>query len=155
HLLIVSPYRAQIRSAHVKTIAFRQHIGNFDELLSGAAHSWSQEEVMEIKNASVLITGASRGLGRALAVSLARQGEKVVLVARHADDLEAADQQIRTDGHEAHAIVADVGDKSAIYSIAGETAALTGPVDILILNASTLGAVPLRLLLDTECEDLE
>ncbi len=110
---------------------------------------------MEIRNASVLITGGSRGLGRALAVSLAREGANVVLVARQAEALETALNQIRAEGQSAHGIVADAGDKSAIYTISGEAAAVAGPVDILILNASTLGPVPLRLLLDTECEDLE
>ena len=46
-------------------------------------------------------------------------------------------------------------DKDATYAIAGQAAALVGPIDLLINNASTLGPVPLRLLLDTDCEDLE
>ena len=55
----------------------------------------------------------------------------------------------------ARGMLADIGDKNSIYAIAGEAAALVGPIDILIQNASTLGPVPLRLLLDTDCEDLE
>ncbi len=51
--------------------------------------------------------------------------------------------------------MADVADKEATYAIAGQAAALVGPIDLLINNASTLGPVPLRLLLDTDCEDLE
>ena len=58
-------------------------------------------------------------------------------------------------GGEAHAIAADVADREATHAIAGQAAALVGPVDVLINNASTLGPVPLRLLLDTDCEDLE
>src|SRR5689334_1315888 len=110
---------------------------------------------MEIQNASVVITGASRGLGRALANALARQGARTVIVARHAPELEAAAAALRAQGYAADTIVADVGDKSAIYPMAAQAAALAGPVDILILNASTLGPVPLRYLLDTDCEDLE
>src|SRR5262249_179130 len=49
---------------------------------------------------------------------------------------------------------ADIGDKEAIHAIAGAAAALVGPIDLLIHNASTLGKTPLPLLLDTECEDL-
>ena len=49
---------------------------------------------------------------------------------------------------------ADVGDKEDIHRIAGAAAALVGPIDLLVHNASTLGPTPLRLLLDTECEDL-
>src|SRR5262249_31892386 len=52
-------------------------------------------------------------------------------------------------------VVADVGDKESVYPIVGQAAALAGPVDILINNASTLGPVPLRLIPDTDCEDFE
>ena len=99
---------------------------------------------------SVLITGASKGLGAALAGELAGAGARVVMVARHADDLEKAAARIG-----AHALPADIGDKHAVHAIAGAAAALVGPIDILIHNASTLGPTPLRLLLDTECEDFE
>src|SRR5207253_8023873 len=99
---------------------------------------------------SVLITGASKGLGEALAGELAGAGARVVMVARHAEDLERAAARIG-----AHALPADIGDKHAVHAIAGAAAALVGPIDILIHNASTLGPTPLRLLLDTECEDFE
>ena len=110
---------------------------------------------MEIRNASVLITGGSRGLGRALAKALAREGAQVVLVARGAEELNTAVDEIRNEGGEAYGITADIGDKNSIYPIAGQAAVMAGPVDILIQNASTLGPVPLRLLLDTDCEDLQ
>ena len=104
---------------------------------------------------NALITGASRGLGRALAVELARVGAQVVLVARESEELHAAVAEIRAAGGAAHAVAADVGDKEAIHKIAGAAAALVGPIDLLIHNASTLGPTPLPLLLDTECEDFE
>src|SRR5215470_2092907 len=110
---------------------------------------------MDIRGKAALVTGASRGLGRALAAELARADAKVVLVARASRDLDEAVAAIRTAGGEAHAFAADVGDKDAIYPIAGAAAALVGPIDILIHNASTLGPTPMPLLLDTECEDLE
>jgi NAD(P)-dependent dehydrogenase (short-subunit alcohol dehydrogenase family) len=52
-------------------------------------------------------------------------------------------------------VVADVGEKSDVYPLAGTAAALVGPLDVLVHNASTLGPTPLRHLLDTECEDME
>jgi short-subunit dehydrogenase len=79
----------------------------------------------------------------------------VVLVARGAEELNGTVDEIRRAGGEAHGITADIGDKNAIYAIAGEAAAIAGPVDILIQNASELGPVPLRLLLDTDCEEFE
>jgi NAD(P)-dependent dehydrogenase (short-subunit alcohol dehydrogenase family) len=110
---------------------------------------------MKINNASVLITGGSRGLGRALGNALASEGARVVLVARGAEELNETVAEILRAGGEAYGITADIGDKNTIYAIAGEAAAMIGPIDILIQNASTLGPVPLRLLLDTDCEDLE
>ena len=108
-----------------------------------------------MRGKNVLITGASKGLGAALATELAREGSRVVLVARGADELEKTVRRIRAEGGEAHALPADVSDKRAVHGIAGAAAALVGPIDVLVHNASTLGPVPLRLLLDTQCEDLE
>ena len=104
---------------------------------------------------NAIVTGASRGLGRALAVELARAGAQVVLVARQSEELHAAVAEIRAAGGVAHAVAADLGDKEAIHKIAGAAAALVGNIDLLIHNASTLGPTPLPLLLDTECEDFE
>lgn len=104
---------------------------------------------------NAIVTGASRGLGRALAVELARGGAKVVLVARESKELHDAVAEIRAAGGSAHAVAADLGDKQAIQAIAGVAAALVGPIDLLVHNASTLGPTPLGLLLDTECEDFE
>lgn len=110
---------------------------------------------MEIRGTAALVTGASRGLGAALARRLAREGARVVLVARGADDLARTVGSIRAEGGEAHGIPADVGDKNAAHAIAGTAAALVGPIEILVHNASTLGHVPLRPWLDTDCEALE
>jgi NAD(P)-dependent dehydrogenase (short-subunit alcohol dehydrogenase family) len=110
---------------------------------------------MDLRGRSALVTGGSRGLGRALGAALAQAGARVVLVARDAAVLARTVEDIRAAGGEAHGIVADVADLEAVHAIAGEAAALVGPIDVLVNNASTLGPVPLRLLLDTDCEDLE
>lgn len=100
------------------------------------------------------MTGASRGLGRALAELLASRGAKVVLLARQAAPLEEVVAGIRARGGTAYALAADISDKAATHKIAGQAQGLAGPIEVVIHNASTLGPVPLRLLLDTECEDL-
>jgi NAD(P)-dependent dehydrogenase (short-subunit alcohol dehydrogenase family) len=110
---------------------------------------------MKIENTASLVTGASQGLGRALSRTLAAAGAKVVMVARNKGALDAAVAEVRAAGGTAFGIAADVGDKQQIHSIAGEAAALVGPIDLVIHNASTLGPTPLPLLLDTECEDFE
>ena len=93
---------------------------------------------------AVLVTGASRGLGAALASELARRGARVVAVAREPGPLEEQLTQIRAAGGEAHALVADQGEREAVYPLVGAATALVGPIDVLVLNASTLGPVPLR-----------
>jgi NAD(P)-dependent dehydrogenase (short-subunit alcohol dehydrogenase family) len=109
---------------------------------------------MKIEGQGALITGASRGLGRALAEALAAKGARVALVARDAGPLAAVVATIRARGGIAHAVAGDISDKHAVHGIAGQAQGLVGEIGIAIHNASTLGPVPLRLLLDTECEDL-
>ncbi len=101
------------------------------------------------------MTGASRGLGRALAEVLAAKGARVALVAREPGPLEDVVATIRGTGGIAHAIAGDISDKHAIHRIAGQATGLVGDIGLAIHNASTLGPTPLRVLLDTECEDLE
>lgn len=110
---------------------------------------------MDIAGKGVLVTGASEGLGAALARRFAAQGAKVVLFARRKEPLEEVASGIRAAGGEAWAVAGDIGDKEAIYPLAATAAELAGSIDVLVHNASTLGPTPLRLLLDTDCEDLE
>ena len=110
---------------------------------------------MELRGLSAIVTGASRGLGAALLKELSSRGARVVGVARDAEALSAVVAEAREAGGEAFAVVADVSDKEATHAVAGSAAALVGPIDLLIHNASTLGPVPLRGLAETDCEDLE
>ena len=105
---------------------------------------------MRIRGTSILVTGASRGLGAALAHALGAAGAKVALVARDAVALERIARGIRDAGGEAHPIVADVSSAAAAARIAGQAAALVGPVEIVIHNASSLGPVPLLPLAETD-----
>jgi len=108
---------------------------------------------MDLRGKAALVTGGSRGLGEALGEVLARRGARVVLVARREEALARVVERIRREGGEAHGLAFDVGDKDAAHRITGAAAALVGPIDVLIQNASTLGPVPMPFLLDTACED--
>lgn len=110
---------------------------------------------MSTRGLHVLITGASRGLGAALGAGLAARGAHVALVARHCEPLDQVCRDITERGGVAHAIVADVSAKDDTYAIVGAVSAVLGHIDVLVNNASDLGPVPLRLLADTACEDLE
>lgn len=112
-------------------------------------------DLLDVHGRGVLITGASRGLGAALGRAIARRGGRVALVARQRPPLEDLVATIRAEGYEAHALAYDLAQKDAIHRVAGEAAARVGPIDLLINNVSTLGPVPMPLLLDTACEDLE
>lgn len=107
---------------------------------------------MSFEGTSVLITGGSRGLGAALAERLLQRGARVAIVARGEHELERTVGRLRGFG-EVHGLRHDIADKQQTHALAGEAAALLGPIDLLVHNASTLGRVPLELLLDTDCED--
>lgn len=110
---------------------------------------------MTLKGIGALVTGASRGLGRALATQLAEAGAKVVLVARNEVELAEVVRPLTARGLSAYPLPADISDKQAIYKLAGAAAALAGPIELVVHNASTLGPTPLPLLLDLECEQFE
>jgi NAD(P)-dependent dehydrogenase (short-subunit alcohol dehydrogenase family) len=97
----------------------------------------------------ILITGGTSGLGKALAQDFLQLGAQVAIVARNADGL----ARIRSEYPKIHTIQGDISKQYEIHRIYAESLEKLGSVDILINNASTLGATPLRLLLDEECED--
>lgn len=89
------------------------------------------KKVLEGQNA--LVTGAGRGIGRAIAQHLAEQGAHVYLVARSQEQLDSAVQEIQQAGHQATAWAADLSDPQQAEKIAADFAA-TGP-SILVNNA--------------------
>lgn len=86
-----------------------------------------------------LVTGASKGIGKAIADALAAERCRVVLCARGEDDLEAAAEGIRETGGEALAVATDMSDADAIKELVGKTNAAFGGADILVNNAGGTG----------------
>ncbi len=99
----------------------------------------------------VAITGGTSGLGLALAREWLSRGARVAFVARDAARVARTAQQLPG----SLGIVGDVSDKAQIHRIALQIAGGLGGLDVLVNNASSLGPVPLKLLADTECEELE
>lgn len=101
----------------------------------GRACSVPLATVSDFRGQTVLVTGASRGIGRATALRFAAQGAKVGLVARSADQLTALAAQI---GERAHAVAADLTDPQECARAHDEVVAALGPVDVLISCAGSL-----------------
>ena len=99
----------------------------------------------------VAVTGGTSGLGLALVESLRDHGAAVAFVARQAQRVTEVSRQHPG----SHGIAGDVSRKEETHPIAMRITAALGGLDVLINNASSLGPVPLALLADTDCEDLE
>jgi NAD(P)-dependent dehydrogenase (short-subunit alcohol dehydrogenase family) len=105
----------------------------------------------DLKGVRIAITGGTSGLGLALVRECLARGARVAFVAR----TEARVEQVAMENAGAHGIVGDVSSKDDIYPIAMQITGELGGVDVLVNNASDLGPVPLQMLSDTDCEDLE
>ena len=88
-----------------------------------------------VRGATVVITGASSGIGRAAAEAFAARGARVVLAARRAEVLEDLAHEIRQAGGEAIAIATDVTDAEAVAALADGAAKAFGGIDVWINNA--------------------
>jgi len=88
-----------------------------------------------------LVTGASRGIGRALALNLARRGAHIIAVARNSNDLEQLDDEIATLAGSATLVALNLRDMSAIDQLGHTIHDRWGRLDILIANAAILGPV--------------
>ncbi len=84
---------------------------------------------------TVVVTGASAGLGRSVALEFARQGSNVALLARGEERLESAAQQARRFGVKAFPIVVDVSDAVAVEAAAEQIERELGPIDVWVNNA--------------------
>jgi 3-oxoacyl-[acyl-carrier protein] reductase len=88
-----------------------------------------------LKGKCALVTGASKGLGRAIAEDLAKEGAHVSLCARGKEDLEKTAAEVRAHGVKVVAIPADVAIASDVQRVIDETIKQLGRIDILINNA--------------------
>jgi NAD(P)-dependent dehydrogenase (short-subunit alcohol dehydrogenase family) len=94
---------------------------------------------LRLKDRIALITGASRGVGRAVALVFAREGAHVLLLARTRKALEEVDDQVRAHGGKATLIPLDLADGKAIDALGPSLYERFGRLDVLVGNAGILG----------------
>ncbi len=91
--------------------------------------------IFDLSGRTALVTGASRGIGRACAVLLARQGARVVLAARNEGLLDEAANEIAASGGEAHVLALDLADHEDVPAAVRQLPKDFAAVDILVNNA--------------------
>jgi 3-oxoacyl-[acyl-carrier protein] reductase len=93
---------------------------------------------LQLKGKSAVVTGATRGIGRAIADLLADEGANVAICARNAEQVAAAVKALQAKGVKAYGEVVDIADGAALKAFVGKAAEALGGLDILVSNASAL-----------------
>jgi NAD(P)-dependent dehydrogenase (short-subunit alcohol dehydrogenase family) len=83
-----------------------------------------------------IVTGSSRGIGRAIALRLAEHGARVVVSSRKAEACEDVAREIRARGGEALVVPAHIGRKDDLQRLVADTVTAWGPIDVLVCNAA-------------------
>ncbi|AKQ70736.1 3-oxoacyl-[acyl-carrier protein] reductase [Myxococcus hansupus] len=94
---------------------------------------------LELRGKTALITGSSRGIGRAIAATLAREGVRVCISARGEEALQATAAQLRADGAEVATVVADVATQAGAVAAVDAAVRAFGTLDILVNNVGGSG----------------
>lgn len=100
--------------------------------------------LFDLNGKTALITGSSKGIGRALAQGLAEAGATIVLNARGTEAMEAEAETLRAAGHTVHTLPFDVTDHDAVAAAIDGFESDVGPIDILINNAGMQHRAPLH-----------
>ena len=106
----------------------------------------------ELVGKVAIVTGASRGIGRAISLALAGEGAAVVLAARSIEKLEQTAEQVSKAGGQAEIVVTELTEEDSIKNLVKATAEKFGRLDILVNNAGVTHSAPLA---ETATEDWE
>jgi NAD(P)-dependent dehydrogenase (short-subunit alcohol dehydrogenase family) len=94
-------------------------------------------QIFDLTGKVALVTGASRGIGEAIAMAYARADAKVILTSRKQADLDQAAERIRDVGAEVLPLAAHTGDAGAIHAVVERAITTYGGIDIVVNNAAT------------------
>ncbi|HZS06985.1 MAG TPA: glucose 1-dehydrogenase [Blastocatellia bacterium] len=94
------------------------------------------DSMFDLTGKVAIITGSTKGIGRAIAEAMARSGAKVIVSSRKADKCEEVAGAIRGEGLEATAIACNIGKKEEVENLVAETRKRYGQVDVLVCNAA-------------------
>ena len=93
--------------------------------------------LFDLNGKVAVITGSSRGIGKAIAWQMAEHGAKVVISSRKTDACEPVAEELRNAGHDATAIACHVGKKEDLQNLVDKTKQTYGQIDVLVCNAAT------------------
>jgi NAD(P)-dependent dehydrogenase (short-subunit alcohol dehydrogenase family) len=122
-------------------------------LRRGAATAWNRRPVQDLQGQVALVTGASRGLGLLLARELGRQGCRLAICARDAEELERARVRLAGEGADVLAVTCDVADAHQVDELIDRVVAAYGGLDMLVLNAGVIQVGPLAAMRPEDFED--
>ncbi|SDH35274.1 3-oxoacyl-ACP reductase FabG [Pseudomonas panipatensis] len=103
-----------------------------------------------LQGKSVLVTGATSGIGLGIAEVFARQGARVAISARHKDKVEAVAARLRDEGLAVIGLVADVADREQVGRLVGAVVEAQGGLDVLCCNAGVFPSAPLESMTDAD-----
>lgn len=105
----------------------------------GSTSASDTDDLFSLAGKVVLLTGATGGLGGAMAAAMAEQGATLLLSDRDESRSESAAQALRAAGHDALSLACDLSDLAAVQALADRAVALAGRVDVLVCNAGVQG----------------
>jgi NAD(P)-dependent dehydrogenase (short-subunit alcohol dehydrogenase family) len=103
---------------------------------------------MRLENRSVIVTGAGRGLGRAISLDMAREGARLTMLSRTLKELDRVADQIKSEGGACQTVEADVSDPGAVQKAVNACLDRFKGIDVLVNNAGVIG--PSRFLEDAD-----
>jgi 3-oxoacyl-[acyl-carrier protein] reductase len=95
---------------------------------------------LELRGRNAIVTGGSRGIGRAIAITFAKAGANVSICARGEEALRDTEAEIRRAGHKVHAMTRDLANGEAVSKYVAAAAEALGGIDVIVNNASGFGA---------------